>query len=200
MRMVGIPLDSAVSTAIIIVCAIAWTVMLANQEEKAALEAGPRVPLPDRGHRATPRLYGVRWLVNTLPVALLGLAVWNLPARITMALLSIYALLLFWRGLAFWVTREPPPRSPCVPYNIGDTYVGGCSDMMYSGHTSLMLLSTLFLLYYSPNPVLGWIAAGVTGLGMYLILATRHHYTADEVIAVGMCSLAFAALRPRAQS
>lgn len=171
-----------------------WTGCLAHQQETAALRA-PTSPLPDRLHAKLPRLHGLRWLVHLLPIVMLAIVVVHLPMLLVMRLLQIYALILFLRALSFWVTRVPPPRSPCNPYTVGGIHVGGCSDMMYSGHTSVLVLGTLFLCTYSSSTPIRVGAVLLALLGIFLILSTRHHYSSDVLVGIYISTLAFVALR-----
>ena len=181
-------------TLVAVTAAMLWTGCLAHQQETAALRH-PTSPLPDRLHAALPRLHNLRWLVHLLPIIMLVIVVAHLPMLLVMRLLQIYALILFLRAMSFWVTRVPPPRSPCNPYTVGRIRVGGCSDMMYSGHTSVLVLGTLFLCVYSSSTPIRVGAVLLALLGIVLILCTRHHYTSDVLVAIYISTLAFAALR-----
>ena len=182
-------------TSLLIMIALVWTIVLANQQEQLNLRM-PLPPLVDRGHAMMPRVQNLRWLVHIMPLLLLAGVVWHLPLHLTLNLLNIYGLVLLLRGITFWVTRTPPPRQPCVAYRVRGILLGGCSDMMYSGHTSMIVLSALFLIVYG-TPVMG-IAAVVLGLfSLALLLATRHHYTADVLVAIYICTFAFLALRSK---
>ena len=180
-------------TLVAVTAAMLWTGCLAHQQETAALRH-PTSPLPDRLHAALPRLHNLRWLVHLLPIIMLVIVVAHLPMLLVMRLLQIYALILFLRAMSFWVTRVPPPRSPCNPYTVGRIRVGGCSDMMYSGHTSVLVLGALFLGIYGSGTV-GTVALLLALLGIALILCTRHHYSSDVLVAIYISVFAFAALR-----
>ena len=185
-----------VSTLVLLALAIAWTLSLAHSQESINIQV-PRSPLFDRIHAALPELLHLRWLVHAMPVILAAIAIWQLPPLLTLNLLTIYAVALLLRGAAFWLTRMPPPRRSCSPYRVGGIYLGGCSDMMYSGHTSLLVLSTLFIATYSGHVGLSVLAGVFAALGILLLLMTRHHYSADVLIGLYICCLAFLAFRLR---
>ena len=184
-----------------VTAAMLWTACLAHQQESAAKSHATATPLPDRLHAALPRIHGMRWLVHLLPLIMLSLVVAYLPTLAVLRLLQIYALILFLRAISFWVTRVPPPRANCNPYKVRHMYVGGCSDMMYSGHTSVLVLGALFLYTYGTQPALRVAAVLLALGGIFLILCTRHHYSADVLVAIYISALAFAAFRitPSAQ-
>jgi hypothetical protein len=173
--------------------ALLWTGCLAHQQEKATLAAPPPAPLPDRLHMMLPRFHGIRWVVHLMPVLLMAMVVAQLPLNRTLQLLQIYAVILFLRSFSFWVTRVPPPRLPCIPYSIGSRYLGGCSDMMYSGHTTVLVLSALFLAVYGTSRAVTVGAAVFAVVGILLILCTRHHYSSDVFVAIYISVFAFAA-------
>jgi hypothetical protein len=177
-----------------VVLALLWTSCLAHQQEKATLQAPPTTPLPDRLHMMLPRLHRVRWIVHLMPVLLLAGVVAQLPLLRTLQLLQIYAVILFLRAFSFWVTRLPPPRTPCNPYTIGTRiHLGGCSDMMYSGHTAVLVLSALFLAVYGKSTAVAVGATLFALAGIVLILCTRHHYSSDVLVAIYISVFAFAA-------
>ena len=69
--------------------------------------------------------------------------------------------------------------------------------MMYSGHTSLLVLSALFLAVYGGSAGLAVLAIIFALLGLALLVMTRHHYSSDILIGLYICCLAFLAFRIR---
>lgn len=190
--------SQVVSTVLLLVVAVGWTLSLAHSQETLNAQI-PRPPLYDRVHAALPELKHLRWLVHAMPVLLAAIAIWQLPPLLTLNLFTIYAVALLLRGAAFWLTRLPPPRRRCAPYSVGGVYLGGCSDMMYSGHTSLLVLAALFIVTYTGHTGLGVLSVVFAALGILLLLMTRHHYSSDILVGLYICCLAFLAfrLRPR---
>ena len=187
-----------VSTLVLLAVAVGWTLSLAHSQETLNVQA-PRPPLFDRLHAVLPELHHLRWLVHAMPVILAAIAIWQLPPLLTLNLFTIYAVTLLLRGAAFWLTRLPPPRRRCAPYSVGGVYLGGCSDMMYSGHTSLLVLATLFIVTYTGHTGLSVLAVIFAALGLLLLLMTRHHYSADVLVGLYICCLAFLAFRLRSR-
>ena len=185
-----------VSMVILLILAVMLTLWLAHGQEVANIKY-PRAPLFDRIHVALPELPKLRWIVHVMPLLLLVAVIATLQPLVTVNMLTIYAVVLLLRSAAFWLTRMPPPRQQCEPYSLGGVYLGGCSDMMYSGHTSMIVLSALFLVTYSDNIGLSIVSVVFALMALMLLLMTRHHYSSDIVIALYICCLAFLAFRIR---
>ena len=182
-------------TIVGIVVAIVFTLLLAHQQEGCRVEE--MAPLEDRLHAAIPQVQKARWVVHLLPLVAAILVLVHVPGIHAVRLVQVYALLLALRALTFWVTRLPAPRAGCKPYTMVGVRLGGCSDMMYSGHTTLLVLSTLFILFYGSSTWLKGVIAILAAAGVSLVLLTRHHYTADVMVAIIISTFAFLALRRR---
>lgn len=195
----AITMQEIASTAGALVLALVWTLALAHQQEKHNVARPCKEPLFDRLHaRLSPAQPRWRPVVHAMPLLLLLVAVCRLPWLLTANLLTIYALLLILRGLTFSVTRMPPPRTYCEAYKIQSFFLGGCSDMMYSGHTTLLTLCALFLCTYSnPSSLLVVFVIVFLCVSLTLLVLTRHHYSSDILVAVFLSVFAFLALRLR---
>ena len=66
-----------------------------------------------------------------------------------------------------------------------------CGDVLYSGHTMTLTLSTLLLHIYSTNILIKISAWIINIIGMLLIIATHFHYSDDVVIAFFLTILSF---------
>ncbi|GMR45405.1 hypothetical protein PMAYCL1PPCAC_15600, partial [Pristionchus mayeri] len=69
--------------------------------------------------------------------------------------------------------------------NIGSDKVSLCGDYIYSGHTIVLVLFPLFIGKYTPRRwrlihFLSWL---ISIIGMFLLIASRGHYTIDVVIS-----------------
>ena len=188
--------QEVVSTVMILLVGVVWTISLAHSQETINIQS-PRPPLFDRLHSTFPEITRLRWLVHVMPPLLALVVVWQLPGLLVCNMFTIYAVALLLRGAAFWLTRVPPPRRACTPYTFGGIYLGGCSDMMYSGHTSLLVLSALFLAVYGGHAGLSVLSVVFAFLGLALLVMTRHHYSSDILVGLYICCLAFLAFRIR---
>lgn len=101
---------------------------------------------------------------------------------------SIY----FMRGFTVWATRYPKVPFPGDNTHPASVFLGAMSvvfgfshtatDLMFSGHTALMVTIAMFFTYYRREvSTFIWMAVF---LGIIMILATRHHYTADILVAI----------------
>ena len=63
-------------------------------------------------------------------------------------------------------------------------YQEGCNDLIFSGHTSMMVMSSLFLSYYCLNsPLANLLLIIYNIIGFIVIIGTRLHYSVDVFIA-----------------
>uniref|UniRef100_A0A1I8A0J3 PAP2_C domain-containing protein n=1 Tax=Steinernema glaseri TaxID=37863 RepID=A0A1I8A0J3_9BILA len=60
-----------------------------------------------------------------------------------------------------------------------------CGDLLFSGHTLIMIISSLAVPYYLPRKLklLGWIPRILSWLGMICMIISRTHYTIDVIFA-----------------
>jgi len=101
---------------------------------------------------------------------------------------KIHGLLLCMKGSLMVVTTVPTPLFSCR--NSGEVISSGqlehfCNDLMFSGHSVLMVMLPFFLQQCSFLPVwvrMLWWLGGFGGL--LIILATHQHYSSDVLVAV----------------
>lgn len=160
-----------------------------------------RKPLFDRGHNwfpVVPSLYADVVLGFLMVYFVLRVALQNNVSILT-NYLCLVALLFSGRILLLYATQLPPPVPNCSTVKKGDplhfdllnSQWKECMDLMYSGHTLHSTLIFLFILYMSPYPAEQFAIGLVVLAELYLIVASRMHYTADVVVAVIVSILAF---------
>lgn len=140
-------------------------------------------PLRDALHTRIPSLIRYERLVDIVPflllVAVLYLYIYdNLEQNLIRDAIVYYSILMIIRALVYSVTIIP---SPMCSKRRKNTAIGGCHDLIYSGHT----VATLILAYslYQHNPdYLGALMVYCI-LGSLFIIATRSHYTVDVLIS-----------------
>ena len=99
-------------------------------------------------------------------------------------LISAFFIFLI-RFICLFVTRFPHTGSDCNSKNTASFLVQSneCyTDYILSGHTSLFLLSLLHLREVYPTYAMPFLA--LFTVFVYLIVATRAHYTVDVVLAI----------------
>lgn len=92
-----------------------------------------------------------------------------------------HGTLMLIRGICFSSTLLPDSSQMCSLSN----HFGGCFDLLFSGHSTIMFLSTLLLIQYFPSfSRYKILLHGNVSLTCILIILCRNHYTIDVVISV----------------
>lgn len=170
-------------------------------------------PLVDLGHQITPNLSGIVFTRFADIVVLGAIGLWilfgllivprSLMGKRLMILRRFFWVLgtvYFIRGFTVWVTLIPRVEHATDGIDTSLNWFVNfllvfiqvdqtASDLIFSGHTALLVTVAWFFSYYIPQSSgLAWIYAS---LGMYFILSTRHHYTVDILVAFIITSLIF---------
>lgn len=189
-----------------ILAALLITSLSTNLREKKAeqLQKQQNVslePMYDYGHSLLPDLTSYRNWVHALVAILFLILLIKSPGRLIADMLLLYATLLVLRSLTICMTHVPPPRKRCVPYKVLGYYLGGCSDMMFSGHTAFVALSCLYLVWYSlvQNRWLKGVVILYTVFTIVFIISTRHHYSMDVIVSLYISFFAFFAIKRNVQ-
>ena len=98
-------------------------------------------------------------------------------------LISDLTILYIIRLIANNLTILPSIRTCSAKEIIGSEYrIGGCCDLMFSGHTLTCLIATLYYLYYVSDKYTSLLLL-FNFLNQFLILANRRHYSDDIFVA-----------------
>uniref|UniRef100_A0A0K0E3B4 PAP2_C domain-containing protein n=1 Tax=Strongyloides stercoralis TaxID=6248 RepID=A0A0K0E3B4_STRER len=180
-------------------------------------------PLPDISFSFTPYtpslLYYNEFIMVSLSLTALTICIlhkyrWILLRR----LFIIAAILYFGRMFALLFTTLPnaDPNYPCAPrFTDNNRTISGvlrrairvffgaglqvngnlnlCGDYIYSGHTVILVISTLFINEYSPKKwkYIHLITWPVTFIGIAFLLISRGHYTIDVAISYWLTTRIF---------
>jgi hypothetical protein len=89
--------------------------------------------------------------------------------------------LMLLRGIFFSITLLPDSSQMCQVSN----HFGGCFDLLFSGHSTIMTLCTLLILehFYIDNRLAAFIHVNNIFTWIFIILC-RNHYTIDVLISV----------------
>ena len=151
--------------------------------QKPDTEARP--PLEDVGFNTVPYLRS-RTYSHLIDLTLYGALVFVLICsnRNQLKLFLTSALYIFLiRFVCLYVTRIPHTGSECKKSTKSVVQSNECNtDYIFSGHTSMLLLSLLHLREIYPGYTVPFAALFTTFV--YLIVATRAHYTVDVVLAI----------------
>ncbi|KAJ2739206.1 metalloendopeptidase [Coemansia sp. Cherry 401B] len=109
----------------------------------------------------------------------------------------IMGILYFLRSITISVTTMPPSIDNCRPQEAHSAsewarivpmmisgQLSGCTDKLFSGHTSILVISFLVWTRYARHWAFIAYSAVHTVLGIGSVLAVRLHYTVDVVLAV----------------
>jgi hypothetical protein len=109
--------------------------------------------------------------------------IYNLDNNSTSALikmLEIHAQLMLLRCICFSVTLLPDSSQMCRVSN----HIGSCYDLIFSGHSTAMFLSTYILRdYFKLNRIKYSILQFNNLITSFLIIVCRNHYTIDVIVA-----------------
>lgn len=97
--------------------------------------------------------------------------------------LITHGLLMFIRAISFSVTLLPDSSGMCQL----STHLGSCFDLLFSGHSTIMLLCCLLLTeYFSFDRIWKVCLFANTGITSFLIILCRNHYTIDVLYSLLM--------------
>ena len=130
-------------------------------------------------------------------------------------ILVVLSLCQFLRILSFTVTQLPAPNYHCregedtavlpmpdswwghIKINLGRQATHGCGDLIFSSHTTFVLVGCLTFTEYGETMILkviSWIGVAMMSL---CIVASRKHYSVDVVVAWYVVPLVFYAMMRR---
>ncbi|KAK3518642.1 hypothetical protein QTP70_006085 [Hemibagrus guttatus] len=177
-------------------------------------------PLPDKFFDYVPR---VEWAFTVTEVIGIGLTlVWTTQwlflkhkSIVGRRFFFLMGILYLYRIITMYITTLPVPSTHmnCAPklyddsvrkaYRVIQLLSGGglsitgshmmCGDFLYSGHTVILTLNSLFISEYSPRRM--WWYHGIcwvlSVVGMIFILVAHEHYSVDVVVAYFVTSRLF---------
>jgi PAP2 superfamily C-terminal len=145
-------------------------------------------PLRDLLHEFLPNMQQFRIVPeigHVIPVLyLLGLLLYHFDQRSldTFRLfLYIHGTLMVIRALSFAVTILPDSSQQCHT----SLFLGGCHDLIFSGHVMITLLSSLLAqkFFHIPLFMLIFMVFNVVFVS-FMVVVVRNHYTVDVLIAI----------------
>lgn len=134
-----------------------------------------KTPLQDIIHKRLPCLD--RYYMNdVLTITIFIFALFNLNTTQLKRVLLMFAILYTVRAITMCVTHLPAVNKHCK-----SAVFNSCHDLMFSGHTTMTVISLLALHTWQNLSL--WITIPYYLITAFFILAQRRHYTADVVIA-----------------
>ncbi|KAM9445720.1 phosphatidylcholine:ceramide cholinephosphotransferase 2 [Clarias gariepinus] len=195
------------------------TVMITVVHERVP-EKADNPPLPDKFFDFVPRLEWAFTVTEVIGIALtlIWTAQWfclEHKSIIGRRFFFLIGILYLYRIITMYVTTLPVPSTHmnCAPklyddavgkvHRILQLLSGGglsitgshmmCGDFLYSGHTVMLTLTSLFITEYSPRR-LWWYHVGcwlLSMVGVVFILVAHEHYSVDVVVAYFVTSRLF---------
>ncbi len=106
---------------------------------------------------------------------------YNRKIEFAYSLLFLYSAIIVLRSCIFNLTLLPKSNDECSH----NTFFSSCNDLLFSGHTSKMLMLLLLADYYNimPNSMSNVFYAIFVGM-IFFILSSRDHYTIDILFAI----------------
>ena len=151
--------------------------------------------LPDIGHYLLPDFSKYEKTVDIFPVVAILSLIYLDKFKHANQFIYILAIILILRSISVSLTILPCSNKNAyeVQNNSKIPYLnGGCHDKMFSGHTAILILCTIFILYHKLVPQKYFsIVIIFTIIGILAIIATRSHYTVDVFIAIIITFLTF---------
>jgi hypothetical protein len=146
-----------------------------------------RPPLYDLVQESFPNLQAYRIIpeiLHVIPIiALVICIVWFKHKDCLCEFLVKHGILMFLRSIFFSVTLLPDSSGMCQLSN----HLGGCFDLIFSGHSTISFLCTLLLCKHYPlHKEIKWSLHLNNLLTCFLIILCRNHYTIDVVISLVM--------------
>lgn len=135
-----------------------------------------------------------------------------LTTDILFTMMKTYIIATYLRCMSFIFTILPSPSDQCnlqsteynPPKNIDEIFTrfdmfNGCGDLIFSGHTTIIIIISLTIMYYSiglfnnkrNEKIFLIFIIFYTLFFFVVILIARNHYTVDVVIAIYTCILCF---------
>ena len=143
------------------------------------------IVLKDKGFDLLPHIHSPVYthLIDVLLYSFLVLVSLRLDTKQTNLFLLSILYIFSIRFVCLYVTRLPHSGSTCKNSHSALIQSNECTtDYIFSGHTSLFLLSLLHLREVYPTYAVPFLA--LFTVFVYLIVATRSHYTVDVVLAI----------------
>ena len=146
----------------------------------------PQKRLYDAGHQWIPYSkyshYGSETIVTIIAISILAYFWIHPNVQLLYSLFYLYAILTIFRSCAFLMTLLPDASQVCKFH----TFFGSCNDLLFSGHTSMILLLLLLCGHYHlfPSNIALPIYYILFVAMILFILSARNHYTIDIFFAI----------------
>jgi hypothetical protein len=128
-------------------------------------------------------------ILHLIPVLyLIFMIISNKKWNVLNSFFKNHGILMLFRSICFTSTLLPDSSQMCKNNN----YLGSCFDLIFSGHSTIMLLSTYLLKYEIQISNKNYYALQFNNLITFLlIILCRNHYTIDIVLSIVLTHLVY---------
>ena len=167
---------------VLILLNICNTCLTHKSEEYVKDKVTSDIPLYDIGHAMLPDTSKYRIVNDIIPMSLFSTAL--MTSKNQELLVKALVVTFIIRMLTVYATVLP--KSTKGECKFKKSYIGGCHDKLFSGHMSMIVISSIALISSFPQYrnyiILLNIVAGI------MIVSSRDHYTVDVLLAVFLSS------------
>lgn len=184
---------------ILFICVFLFTQLCLRYVTDIAKTEELHKPLPDIYHNALPESMR-EWHEYSDFMPIVPLVLFHLLDKLNhfYEFWILASIIYLMRAICFSLTVLPSPSRTCkceweegnepeTPLRqfLNIIYQEGCNDNIFSGHTSMMVMSSLFLVtYIVPNSILCKLLLLIYNIiGFIIIIGTRLHYSVDCFLA-----------------
>lgn len=194
----------SVATIVFFICVFLLT-QLSLRHVSGVVTTEPKEPLLDLYHTHIPEeAIGYQEYSDWIPVSVIVLFVVLDKLEHATEFMFLLSIIYLLRVISFSLTILPSPTQECkqeweskpetmLRGILNLFYQEGCGDLVFSGHTSCMVMATLFLYKYcfpgNLMAALGLLMYNI--IGAITIIGTRLHYSVDVFIASVISVLLF---------
>lgn len=205
-----------IPTILLFICSFTMTQLSLRCVTEIARETKLDTPLPDIYHRALPHtMREYHEYADWMPIIPLFLFIFLDRFKNAGIFLFLIGILYLMRAISFSLTVLPSPETNCkcewehepetfLRKILNFIYQEGCNDLIFSGHTAMMLMSSLFLSWYCSdvyNNIFAKLLLVLYNiLGVIVIIGTRLHYSVDTYISTIITTLLFFSFHPPKKS
>jgi hypothetical protein len=133
-------------------------------------------------HEVLPEIHDYHYIIDIIALVAVIPAFIYFNHTLSVEFLTKFLIIMLIRAFTIISTVLPKYERCDETFTFRSFCVGGCYDKIFSGHTSFILLLTLF--YLRENIIKLPVFYGINILNMLAIIATRSHYTIDVLIAI----------------
>lgn len=203
----------SIEVFIVVICFVSifiFTQLCLRYVTQIADQKGLNQPLPDLFHQYLPeKMRDWHEYSDWVPVTPLVLFLILDKFKHFAEFWTLASIIYLMRAICFSITVLPSPSQSCecewekepeTPLRklLNVLYQEGCNDCIFSGHTSMMVMSSLFLIHYIlPKSIFTIIPIIIFNIiGFLTIIGTRLHYSVDVFLASVINILLFYSFKP----